>query len=301
MIARITLCLLAGLCVTGGALADALPGKRSFAEILDAAPEDAWRTVDPDALLIIALETGDVIVELSPDLAQGHVAHIKGLARAGFYDGLTFYRVIDGFVAQGGDQNDERDTSPLPRTIPAEFDETPAEDLAFTPIGTPDGYAPEAGFINGFPSGRDMQANRVWHAHCAGAMAMARDEDPDTGGTEFYITLHPHRYLDRNLSVFGRVWRGMEHVQKLNRVQPTEEGGTTGEGAPGIIRSMKIASDLPETEQPRLQVFDTNSPLFPELIEARRNRPESFFHFRPDHTDICAIPMPVRDEPESED
>ncbi|MCA8889473.1 MAG: peptidylprolyl isomerase, partial [Parvularculaceae bacterium] len=119
-----------------------------------------------------------------------------------------------------------------------------------------------------------------------------RGNEEDSASTEFYIALQPQRYLDRNLSVFGRVIDGMAHLQALRRVTPPEsKDDDLGE----TIISMRMASDLPEDERPRFEILDSASPAFAAFAEARRNRPEEFFYFRPNYLDICQMPVPVRE------
>lgn len=282
---------LALLAATAGAHADPLEGKRSSAEILAASAPQDWRALDPENTLYIELERGHVVVMLSPVLAQGHVAQIKALAREGFYDGLSFYRVIDGFVAQGGDLFETRKLGTAAKTLQAEFDEPAPQGLGFTALPDVDGYAPQAGFAASLPTGYDPASGRAWHLHCAGAIAMARDDGRDTAGTEFYVTLQPQRYLDRNLSVFGRVVDGMEHIQALRRVSPAE----TPEGDIGeAILSVRVSADLPEEARFPLEIFRTDTETFREYAESRRNRPEAFFYHRPNHVDVCQLPIPVR-------
>lgn len=273
------------------AFADALEGKPSPAEILEASKPADWRALDPENLLVIELERGRVVVALSSQLAQNHVAQMKALAREGFYDGLSFYRVIDGFVAQGGDVLETREVKAAKETLAAEFDEPLTDAVSFHPIKDADGYAATVGFIESLPAGVDAAGETVWHLHCAGAMAMARDEPRDTGGTEFYITLQPQRYLDRNLSVFGRVVDGMKHLQALRRVEPAQSAeDDLGEK----IISMRVAADLPEDGRPDLEILRSGTETFNAYVESRRNRPEAFFYHRPDHLDVCALSVPVR-------
>lgn len=271
--------------------AEALEGKLSPAEILEnSAPAD-WRALDPEETLYIELERGRVVVALSTQLAQKHVAQIKALAREGFYDGLSFYRVIDGFVAQGGDVLEKREVENAAETLAAEFDEPMRDDIRFSPIKDADGYAARVGFIASLPAGADADGKRVWHLHCTGAMAMARDVGKDTAGTEFYITLQPQRYLDRNLTVFGRVVEGMEHLQALRRVAPAQsEDDDLGE----TILSMRVGADLPEAERANLGILRSGTETFDAYVESRRNRPGEFFYHRPDYIDICQFAPPVR-------
>ncbi len=278
-------------------LADALEGKKSSAEILAEATTDDWLRLPQENLLYITLERGVVVVSLSDHLAQSHVTQMKALAREGFYDGLSFYRVIDGFVAQGGDVLEKREIKTAKTTLKAAFDEAPPAWPDFRPLADEDGYASVTGFVGGLPVGLDEKRGRAWHLHCAGAIAMARGNEKDTAGTEFYVPLHPQRYLDRNLTVFGRVVQGMEHLQALRRVAPAEsQDDDLGE----TIVSIRVGSDLPEAEQVSLETLAPNTDTFDNYVAARRNRPEAFFYYRPNHIDVCDLPVPVREQPVEE-
>lgn len=273
------------------ALADALEGKKSGAEILTATTAEDWRTIPPEETLVIELERGKVTVALSPALAPKHVEQVKKLAREGFYDGLSFYRVIDGFVAQGGDPFGEKKIRKAKKKMKAEFEQTLREGASFASLPDADGFAPEVGFIAGLPTGYDNKTGTYWHLHCAGAFAFGREDGRDTASTEFYIALQPQRYLDRNMSVFGRVIDGMEHLQMLRRVNPPEsKDADIGEK----IVSFRVAADIPEAERETWEILDSARPAFAEYAEARRNRPEAFFHFRASHLDVCQMPVPVR-------
>jgi peptidylprolyl isomerase len=274
--------------------------QRSPAEILAASGAAEWRSPAPDDTLYMDLAGGRVVIELAPDFAPRHVARIKALARQGFYDGLDFYRVVDGFVAQAGAGEEGRDTGELEPTVAAEFERALDPALPFTPLGAPDGYAAEVGYVAGFPAARDAAAGRMWLVHCPQAVAMARDNEPDSGGTEIYVVIgHAPRYLDRNLTIFGRVVAGQELLQRL----PRGEAGLSGmiaAGAPrGTILRLRVAADLPANERTALEILRTDSPSFVALIAARRNRPEEFFVYRPDHIDVCGVPIPVRPAPTS--
>jgi len=226
---------------------------------------------------------------------------MKTLVKSGFYDGLSFYRVIDGFVAQGGDVFETRE---LPegttRELRAEFS-LAYTDLFELPSVVKDHYSEKVIFIDGVPVGLENTSKidgvrrEMWLLHCTGAMAMARDTPKDTGGTEFYITLQPQRYLDRNLTVFGKVIDGMQHLQALTRQAPPEtEEDPLGET---IIRAW-MGDQLPEGEvAPAWQVLRTETQPFAEYVESRRNRPEAFFYHRPDHIDVCQLSIPVREKP----
>ena len=265
--------------------------KASPAEILQNSAPGDWRALDPDDLLYIDLERGRVVVALATQLAPAHVTQIKALAREQFYDGLSFYRVIDGFVAQGGDALETREIKNAAETMTAEFDQTITDEISFNAIKDQDGYADQVGFVDSLPAGIDVADEKIWHLHCTGAFAFGRNNEPDSASTEFYITLQPQRYLDRNLSVFGRVVQGMEHLQALRRVSPPQSADDDmGE----TILSMRIASDLPEAERTALEILDSSTETFAAYYESRRNRPEAFFHFRHNYMDVCQFGVPVR-------
>jgi peptidylprolyl isomerase len=272
----------------------------------DAPPPDAWRTVDPQNLVLIDTRYGQVAVELAPEFAPKHVDRVRALIRAHFYDGLSFYRVIDGFVAQGGIGEGTASTRDHPKeakaldqwpALKAEFDR-PSDPLpTFTPLGSADLMAPEVGFEDGFPVARDPKDKREWLIHCPGTFAFARDNDPDTATTEFYIVIgQAPRRLDRDLTAFGRVLSGMQYVQKLERGDPDIDSGVIGDLAKRdpIIR-VQLAADMPAAARPSFQVLRTESKSFADSVEARRH-PTSPFYFRkpPPVLDICSVPVAVK-------
>ncbi len=282
--------LIAAAFVASPASADALEGGKSGDEILAETTAEDWRQIPAEELLVITLERGEIVVALSPSLAKNHVKQVKTLTREGFYDGLSFYRVIDGFVAQGGDAFGERKIRKAKKAMKAEF-ESAGDDIAFAALKDADGYAPMSGFVSSIPAGFDEKTGTYWHLHCAGAFAFGREDGRDTASTEFYIALQPQRYLDRNLTVFGRVIDGMQYVQALRRVEPPEsEDDDTGEK----ILSFRVAADMPDATRPQFEILDSARPAFAAYAEARRNRPEAFFYYRPDHLDACQLPVPVR-------
>jgi peptidylprolyl isomerase len=288
------------------AAALALTATTQAAEAPAGPPPEAWRNVDPENLVLVDTRYGRIAIEVTPWSAPNHVKRFKALVRAKFYDGLSFYRVIDGFVAQGGIGEATAATADRPITpdvqkqwpaLKAEFDFPIDRRLAFTPLGSPDLFAAEVGHIDGHPVGRDVVDGRMWRTHCYGTVAFARDTEPDTATTEFYITIGqiPHR-LDRNLSVVGRVIDGMEYVQKLERGNPEVESGVIQEAgrADKIIRAI-IAADLPRGERPRYQVIRTESESYRAMKAERRDITNPFFHRKPvPILDICLMPIPVR-------
>ena len=271
------------------AIADATNKKRieirSPNDIIEQSGASSWRQIDDDNTLYIQLHTGRVIVELSPEFAPNHVKNIKSLAREGFYEGLSIYRFVEGFVAQGGDQSGTKSFKKAKRELKSERFST--TEKIFTPLGYKDGFAPQTGFVNGFAVAKNDKGES-WLVHCPGAFAMARGDLVDSGGTEFYIVLgHAPRYLDRNVSVFGRVIDGMQNVQSLQRQSANEQ-------PINIIKSVRVAADLTQDQRENWQTMKTDSADFKEIITSRAQRPEGWFVERPHHVDVCGVPVPTR-------
>lgn len=259
-----------------------------------AAPVPDWRFIPPENLLLIDTEKGRITIELNPEFAPRHVERMRELARTGALNGgASFYRVIDGFVAQAGLQ-DEDAIAEWP-TLENENDR-PYGGEGFVPLGNKDLFAPDVGHIGGFAVGRSELLGREWLLHCPGAVAMARDVDPDSGATEFYIVLDAQRYLDRNLTVFGRVIGGMERVQALKRGKREIENGVIQPPEAGDrIFTFRIAADIPALDRPQWQAMVSRSEAFSEFKHEKRVRNAPFFYRKPPEIlDICSFSVPAR-------
>ncbi|NQY40922.1 MAG: peptidylprolyl isomerase [Henriciella sp.] len=265
-------------------------------EIASALAPD-WRDVSPENLILVETVYGDIVIELNADFAPNHANQFRQLVRDDVYNGTRFYRVIDAFVAQGGLQEDEL-IEPYP-TLENENDR-PISDAAFVPLGNADLFAPVVGHIDGFAVGRSETLGSEWLLHCPGALAMARDNDPDSGSTEFYIVLDAQRYLDRNLTVFGRVIDGMQYVQKLKRgVRAIESGVIQAPEQGDEIMSMTVAADMAAAIRPAYRVQAMPTQAFEDAKTAKRVREEDFFYRKPpEMLDICGFEVPVRKAPE---
>jgi peptidylprolyl isomerase len=267
-----------------------------------------WNSLDPDNTVYLELQEGTVVIQLNPVFAPKTVKHFKELLEDQFYRGMSFYRVIDGFVAQGGDESDI-DGTPIAKPLKAEFeidwplkpaDKEKAESwtpMSWTPVQEDDMFAAYTGFVDGFPAARDdKKAGKVWLTHCPGTVAMARNEDPDSGGTDFYIVIgHAPRYLDRNLTVFGRVVWGMDVVQRIKRGPALENGIIEKDLERSWIKNMRLVSLIESDQRMDIYVADSNSDGFKKMLKVRRNRKEKFFHHKPPKVlDICQVPIPAR-------
>jgi peptidylprolyl isomerase len=136
--------------------------------------------------LTLMLDTGDVTIKLRPDLAPRHVERIASLANSGFYDGVVFHRVIDGFMAQGGDPSGTGMSGSKEPNLPAEFSREP---------------------------------------HVRGVCSMARTMDPNSANSQFFICLDDATFLDGQYTVWGEVTEGMENVDALPKGEPPREPG----------------------------------------------------------------------------
>lgn len=256
-----------------------------------------WRLLDADNTLYMKLDSGTVIIELLPQMAPLHVENTKALVRQGIFDNTNFYRVIDGFVAQGGPMfESEADMKPLTHgqySVPSELTSDIELGAEYTRFDSDDGYADETGFLHSFPIGRDLNSGESWMLHCYGALGMGRANELDSGGTELYIVNGPaQRYLDRNVTVFGRVIDGMSHIQALKR--GSDMNGPIDLTGQNTIKSIHVAADLPEDAVLPIEVLDSNSQSFVQLLEARKNRSGEWFVHQHDYMDACGVPIPAR-------
>ena len=138
--------------------------------------------VSPEDTMILDTTKGRVVIAMRPDLAPGHVARIKELVREGFYDGIAFHRVIEGFMAQTG-----------------------------CPQGTGTGG-----------SGRKLKAEFNREPHRRGTVSMARAQNPDSGDSQFFICFDDASFLNGQYTVWGEVTEGMENVDRIKRGEPVQ-------------------------------------------------------------------------------
>lgn len=274
------------------------PKYRSAQEIIDAAPAEAWRMLDPADTLYLDLETGRVIIELAPQFAPEHVANIRTMAHEHFWDGLSIYRSQDNFVVQFGDPNageaGAKSQGTAKAKLPAEFARK-AEGLKFIALADRDGWAPEVGFVDGFPAARDPKTGQAWLAHCYGTLGAGRDTAPDSSnGSELYVVSgQSPRQLDRNITSVGRVVKGMDLLSVIPR-GPEPMGFYDKPELRTPIKAIKLASEVPEAERTPLQLLRTDSPSFAAVVEARRNRRDAWYVHPAGHIDLCNVPLPTR-------
>ncbi len=268
-------------------------------DIVAKAPAAAWRTMPADDLLVIDLKAGGrIVVQLAPEFAPVHVANIRALARANWWDGAAVYRVQDNYVAQWGLGEAEK---PFPKgvvaTPPAEYARR-LRGLPVRPLGSADPYAPNAGYALGWPVAYDSRAGTANLTHCYGYVGVARGLAPDTGsGGELYAIIgHAPRQLDRNIAVVGRVVDGIERLSALPR--GTGDLGFYKERKEDVpIARVRLASQMPAGERPSFQQMDTGGATFGNYLRLRANRKDAFYERPASGVDLCNAPVPVRKTP----
>lgn len=267
-------------------------------EIVAGAPASAWRAIDPDDLLVLDLNGGGrVVVQLAPAFTPIHVANVKALARSSYWDGATVYRVQDNYVAQWGNNESEK---PWPAGVnakpPAEYART-VKGLAITPLGSPDPYAPQAGFADGWPVAYSTTGDWATVAHCYGTVGVGRGlEDTGTGGELYAIIGHAPRHMDRNLAVVGRVIEGIDKLSSLPR--GTEALGFYKDQAQYVpIKALRLASQMPAADRPAFEYMDTRSASFADYLRVRSHRNDDFYRQPAAGADLCNVQVPVRRKP----
>ena len=290
---RRILLLSAAALLTGAAPPKKLP---TPSDIVAKAPASAWRTISADDLLVMDLASGGrIVVQLAPQFAPVHVANIKALAKGGYWNGATVYRVQDNYVAQWGLNESDK---PWPAGVtpkPPEEYKRPLRGLTVKPLGWPDPYAPGTGFVDGWSVAYSSKAGWADLVHCYGSVGVGRDLSPDTGtGGELYAVIgQAPRQLDRNIAVVGRVIDGIDKLSSLPR--GTEALGFYKDKAQyAPIASIRLASEMPAGERPSYEYLDTNSPSFARYVQVRANRHDDFYIRPAGGVDLCNVQVPVR-------
>jgi peptidylprolyl isomerase len=292
-------CLAAAVMLAMGLHAGSTAAARpvTVSDLLTTSRAQDWRRPDPDNTLYMELASGRVVIELASRVAPLHVANIKTLVRAHYFDGLAIVRVQDNYVVQWADPDHHRPVPAGVSMVAPELTALPEAYARFEALPDRDVYARQVGFLDGFPAGRDPRSHTVWLAHCYGMVGVGRDDPPESDGTEMYAVIgNAPRQLDRNVALVGRILKGVELLSTLPR--GSGEMGFYVPPEPVVpIVSMHVASDLPAAERTPLEVLRTDSPTFKAVLDQRRNRREGWFQFNPEHIDLCNVPLPVRTIP----
>ena len=259
------------------------------------APTEAWRDLDPENTLYIDLEYGRVVLELYPEIAPLHVAQIKTLARQTFYDGITFHRVIEGFMNQTGDpKGDGTGDSSLP-DIQGEFTFRRAPSMPVTLVGAraaQGGQEIGVGFYKALPIATQPSSQAIltkdgkveaFGLHCKGVTSMARTSDPNSANSQFFLMRDISEHLDAQYSIWGNTVMGHEHLTKI-------KVGSKGEDPnfiPDVMKKVQIAADVPAAERVKFQVLKTDSPAFKNYLKTQKKADGTY-------PDICDIRVPTR-------
>jgi peptidylprolyl isomerase len=241
--------------IAGVAFAAFAADSKGFKPKLDPPTAGEWRTVDPQNLLVIDTTKGRILVEMIPEMAPKAVARIKELAREHFYDGLTWHRVVDGFMAQGGDPKGDGSGGSTKPDVPAEFTFRRAASEPYAKLSLQNGQ--EDGFFKSMPvrgQSSDLAALTAdgkvtdWGVWCTGVAGMARAGDPNSANSQIYLMRDFNAGLETKYTPWGRVLVGEDVVKALKTGEPVAN--------PDKMTSVRVAADLPAGQQPKVQVVD---------------------------------------------
>ena len=301
-------------------------------QIVESAGPDEWVAIAPEDLLVMDLAPDAegaprrVVIQLMPPpFSQGWVGNIRKLAAAHWWDGTSINRVQDNYVVQWGDATEKK---PLPgglvvmpesgyeiaidsnleaalqarlaadeTKLRAAFDQYngQAKILSIRRAIPRDPYSDETLDFAGWPVAIDWESQTSWPVHCYGMVGVGRNLSPDTGtGAELYTVIgQAPRHLDRNIALVGRVVEGMENLSSLPRGKG-DLGFYEDESKRVPILSVRLTSELPQSERPRFEYLSTEGKTFARYADARANRRDPFFIVPAGGADICNIPVPVR-------
>jgi peptidylprolyl isomerase len=251
-----------------------------------APPTDAdWRTPDPQNVMVIDTTRGRIIVELDPLSAPQAVARVRELTKQAFYDGRSFFRVIDSFMDQTGDPQENGTGGSSRPNLPPEFAFRRSSDMPFVSVTKSGGL--EAGFIGAMPViSQSMDLGLLTADHkvaayvtfCPGVGGLARADDPASANSQFFLMRGPHDNLDQKYAAWGRVIAGEDVVRAIK----------TGEPPPPPADKMtkvRLLADIPAAERPQVRVIDVQGPWFKAMID--RIKAEKVVDFS-----LCDVDLP---------
>lgn len=245
-----------------------------------------WRTPDPNDVLVIDTNKGRILVELVPDVAPQNATRIRELAHENFFDGLRFFRVIENFMDQTGDpQNTGQGGSSKPN-VPGEFTFRRGSDLNF--VMAADQSVAEVGFVKSLPvmsqsmmlaaMTKDQKVS-AWGLFCPGVAGMARDDNPDSANSQFFLMRAGYPALEKRYTAFGRVISGMDTVKAIKVGEPVADPQDR-------MERVRLLADLSEKDRPKVRVIDPKGPWFKaEIARARALKGADF--------SACDIEIPV--------
>jgi peptidylprolyl isomerase len=285
-----TLMLAAALAALAVTVQAAPAGKSAAAAAAPAKPSGPgaadWRTPDPNDVMVIDTNKGRILVELVPDVAPQNATRIRALAHENFFDGLRFFRVVENFMDQTGDpQNTGQGGSSKPN-VPAEFTFRRGPDLNF--VVAADQSVAEVGFVKSLPvmsqsmmlaaMTKDQKVS-AWGLYCPGVAGMARDENPDSANSQFFLMRAGYPALEKRYTAFGRVISGMDVVTAIKVGEPVPDPQDR-------MERVRLLADLPEKDRPKVRVIDPKGPWFKaEIVRVRALKGADF--------SVCDVQIPV--------
>ncbi|MEH6697161.1 MAG: peptidylprolyl isomerase [Brevundimonas sp.] len=267
--------------------------------LLSAAPSPAvaqevssWRRVPSERLLVVETSKGRVLVELFPDVAPAHVERVTTLAEQGFYDGHTFHRVIEGFMAQTGDPEGTGGGGSDLADISAELNFRRGRDSGFVLVE--DSGSGLRGVMRGLSIVTQPDSQMMVTADfkvgaqgifCPGVVGMARAGSLNSANSQFFFMTGREDDLNGLYTPFGRIVDGLDVVKALKVGSEADNGRVSAD--PDTLVRVRLATALPEGERPTVQVLRDGSPEAAALVaEARAARGANF--------NICDVQLPSR-------
>ena len=230
-------------------------------------PAEDWRVLNPENALIYETTKGRIIVELAPEMAPGHVARVKMLAREGFYNGLSFHRVVSDFMAQGGDPKGDGTGGSDQPDLRAEFNFRRGAASDF--VRAVDRGGATIGWLGTIPvtSQTDLLMERTsdkkvaaWGNHCLGVASMARGSDENSANSQFFLMRAAYPTLDRRYTIWGRAVVGTDVIRAFKVGEPVVD--------PDKMISVRVLADVPEADRPAVMVQRTDGPSFQAKLKA---------------------------------
>ena len=243
-----------------------------------------WRTPNPDDVLVIDTNKGRIIVEMLPEVAPNHVTRIKELTRSGLYNGRSFFRVIDQFMAQTGDPEDRGTGGSDKPDLTQEFvfrrgagDMTLVVDQTVTQLGIVKllPVSSQGEMLMAMTADGKVSA---WPLFCPGVVAMARGEGVDSANSQFFLMRQAYPSLEKRYTGWGRVISGLDVVRAILVGEPVAPPQDK-------MDKVRVLSDIPAADRPKVRVIDPKSAWFKAEIESARARMGADFS-------ACAIRIP---------
>ncbi|WP_411287752.1 peptidylprolyl isomerase [Phenylobacterium sp.] len=236
-----------------------------------AAPKASdFRTPNPNDVLVVDTNKGRIIVEMIPEVAPAHVERVRELAKARFYDGHTFFRVIENFMDQTGDPENKGTGGSTKPDIAGEFTFRRGQETPFTLAA--DQTISETGFIKSLPvMTQSMMLAAMtkdgkisgWGLYCPGVMGMARGEDVNSANSQFFFMRAGYPALEKRYTAWGRVISGQDAVLAIKVGEPVADPQDK-------MERLRLLADMPEAERPKVRVIDPASPWFKAEIARMR-------------------------------